>query len=103
MPKFKIRAVFALMMALILCAACALFPPRHARGGTDAIPRVFLFSSDIRSDVRPSSTGANYYSAEIDAGHLLAECVVIMSICGVAALYFCLEHWQWKGEHIWNS
>lgn len=77
------------LVGLSLCILCALFPPRRVtHGGVTSTPRIFLFSEDIDVNTYKDSDGRIHrYSAEIDSGHLLAECILIVSVCGIALLY----------------
>ena len=87
--KTKSQVSTVILLGLISCFLCALFPPRHVtHGGVTSTPRIFLFSEGIDVNEYKNSNGTiSRYPAEIDAGHLIAECILICSLCGFALLY----------------
>ncbi|RYG72382.1 hypothetical protein EON80_04170 [bacterium] len=116
-PKNRLNAIDTLIAALVMCAICALFPPRQYlanRSPQGSAPRGFLFNPDnhwaytvtpmvtsLPSPTAIQTRQAYSYSknpVEIDAGKLLAECLFIFSICGIISLYFMHEHFVWNNE-----
>src|SRR5688500_51466 len=94
MSELKIRAVSTLALGLLVCGLCALFPPRITAGGTP-ISRGFLLGAanyELRQagDSRPRGTLTA--PVELNAGQLLGECVLLLSLSGIIALYFLREH-----------
>jgi hypothetical protein len=95
-----------LLIGICLCAICALFPPRKFTDPSDYrfieragkispennISHAFLFSEDfgIYSSSSPTATNRNgdllYYPVEVDAGQLLAELALIVSLTGILIL-----------------
>lgn len=92
--KINSQASTVMLFGLVACFLCALFPPRHVtHGGVTSTPRIFLFSEDINVNTYKNSNGAiSRYPAEIDAGHLIAECILICSICGFSLLYIFADN-----------
>ena len=78
-----------LIVGLVWCAICALFPPRQYNGGaSDAriIPtHEFLFSPRFQMFHYQEHLG-NYYSVEVNGGRLLAELALIVVITGIVFL-----------------
>ena len=87
--RTKSQASTVVLLGLIACFFCALFPPRRiTNGGVTSISRVLLFIKDIDMNKYKDwdgRVGSNL--AEVDAGRLFAECVLIVSVCGIVLLY----------------
>lgn len=82
-----------LALGLFLCSLCVLFPPRQIKDtGPTSVPRVFLFSEDIGVRRVHSRIGREdaLYLAEIDAGRLLAEFLLICCAEGFVLLFLLL-------------
>jgi len=95
-----------LLIGICLCALCALFPPRKFANPSDyrfieragkfspeiGVSHAFLFSEDfgIYTSFRPAGTNPNgdvlHYLVEVDAGQLLAELALIVSLTGIFIL-----------------
>jgi hypothetical protein len=75
-----------LILGLIWCGLCALFPPRHyvdsVRDPLIIPTHAFLFSRDFEKF--PVEHG--YYNVDVNSGRLLAEFALIAVITGVVFL-----------------
>jgi hypothetical protein len=114
MPKFKSKAITALMVGLLVCVLCALFPPRRVFQGARLASRGFLFSPNVNVErgqptysetyIDGKSIGKSttpYYPStyvEIDTGRLLGEFIVIISVSGIIALYLLRKHLEWVND-----
>ena len=94
-PRLNLYVPMVIAGGLILCGACALFPPRHDLRTVSGIPRVFLFSPGI--NLVPASPHDTDYPVEIDAGRLLAECILVIVVCGLMVLALQLNGVNAKG------
>jgi hypothetical protein len=86
-----------LLLAICLCAVCALFPPRRINNTSSFqfiqqqdgklasydVPHAFLFSPDFGIYRAP---GSAVFPAEVDGGRLLAQLVLIGALTGVVML-----------------
>ena len=84
-----------LILGLLWCGTCALFPPRQYIDGVhDAriIPsHEFLFSPRFQMFFYQAHLG-NYYSVEVNGGRLFAEIVLVMTITGI--VFLVQEEWD---------
>jgi hypothetical protein len=88
-----------LIIGLVWCGICALYPPRAYTGGVNdgrIIPtHEFLFSPDFQMFHYQQGLG-NYYMVDVSGGRLLAEITLIAVITGIS---FLLQEWfakSWK-------
>jgi len=91
------RTSGVLLVAIVICAFCALFPPRRIQNTSSlqfdkredgkltsyAIPHAFLFSTEFGIYRGPN---AWVFPAEVDGGRLLAQLVLIGSLTAVVIL-----------------
>jgi hypothetical protein len=78
-----------LIVGLVCCAICALFPPRQYTlpgGDANLTPsHCFLFSPDFQKFYIQPGFG-NYYNVDINGGRLLAELALIAAMTGIVFL-----------------
>ena len=90
MPKLNLRPT---VVALSLCALCALFPPRYEAGRDTKRPasRGFLPTSGAyRQVTRSERSYTSYNRVDIDYGRLALECFFFLSLSGAITLH------QWQ-------
>ena len=86
MKKNYITLIWMIALALILL--CVLFPERRQTFTGGALPRKFLFSSELYA--RPNPTAG--LLVEIDFSRTILKCILIGTIAGLATLGSSIKH-----------
>jgi hypothetical protein len=76
-----------LVATLALIVLCVLFPARRQKNGASLASRGFVFSREIhQTDIRKYADRTEAAPAEIDFPRRLRQCLLCLSVGGVAAL-----------------